>query len=418
MLSDLRKSLGAAILIEDENLALAADTVVDVRLFESALVSVPADMQAVRTALSFYRGDFLNDFALANSSGFDDWAATERERYRHLAVKGLTTISQYEEAQQDYTAALDALLRALIFDPLQEDLQRTCMRLQYVTGDRVGATRRYDTLYKLLDAEIGVPPMAETRALYDAILNDTLKGAIPAPAKLYAPQPVKIASTALPFTGRVTELEILRHAAVPGKLIMIEGEPGIGKTRLAGEFLVRFQQARADPDLPMILRGRAYELEQGLPYQPIIDALRNLLNYPQWPLLRVRIPPAWVAEITRLVPELAAVPGSQLGASPTEEARLWEAICQTLMTLASEREVILFLDDLHWADASSLALLGYLVRRCNSLVILTTARTTAPQTRLVPLLQALMHEGPPLPVIAFRTHGRRYGHVSQSFQPG
>ena len=86
-----------------------------------------------------------------------------------------------------------------------------------------------------------------------------------------------------------------------------------------------------------------------------------------------------MAEISRLVPELSAVPGSQLGASTTEEARLWEAICQTLMALTSKRAVILFLDDLHWADASTLALLGYLVRRNAALVILATARPAAPR---------------------------------------
>ena len=69
---------------------------------------------------------------------------------------------------------MNALDHALAFDALQEDVQREALRLHYLAGDRAGAIRRYEKLMKLLDEEMGVPPMAETRAMYDAIITDKL----------------------------------------------------------------------------------------------------------------------------------------------------------------------------------------------------------------------------------------------------
>ena len=96
----------------------------------------------------------------------------QRERYRRLAIRGLAALSRAYEAKGDLAAALDAIDRALASDPLQEDLQRAALRLHYLSGDRAGAIRRYEALRKLLDEEMGVPPMAETRELYDAIIKD------------------------------------------------------------------------------------------------------------------------------------------------------------------------------------------------------------------------------------------------------
>ena len=123
-------------------------------------------------ALELYRGDFLAEVTLDDSADFENWITGERERYRRLAVRGFIVMTRYHEERADYAAALGCLDRALALDPLQEDLQRGAMRLHYLAGDRPGAIRRFLHLRELLDEEMGVPPMAETQRLYDAIVTD------------------------------------------------------------------------------------------------------------------------------------------------------------------------------------------------------------------------------------------------------
>jgi DNA-binding SARP family transcriptional activator len=173
-LHGLRQALGPSLIVDEDSLTLAPDTRIDTRLFESSLGQVTTDLQRLTSTLDLYRGDFLEGFILQDAPDFDDWVTAEREHYRRLVVRGLTVLSQLHEINHDLPAALEVLNRALTFDPLQEDLQRAALRMQYLSGDRAGAIRRYDHLRKLLDKEMGVPPMAETRALYDAILTDTL----------------------------------------------------------------------------------------------------------------------------------------------------------------------------------------------------------------------------------------------------
>ena len=189
-LHGLRKALGGSLVVEENTIALAPEVDIDVRRFESNLQAQRSTsthnaqpprfasnlhVSRLTSILQLYRAEFLSGFTLPDSPAFDDWAAIERERYRRLAVRGLMQLSQLHEANQNFAEALDTLDRALAFDSLQEDLQRAAMRLHYLAGDRAAAIRRYDSLRRLLDEEMGVPPMAETRALYDAIITDALE---------------------------------------------------------------------------------------------------------------------------------------------------------------------------------------------------------------------------------------------------
>ncbi len=390
-LHGLRKALGEALLADDETLALAPTVSVDARQLEAGLRA--PDDAGLTASLALYQGDFLAGFSLPDASGFDDWAAAERDRYRRVVVRGLTRLSRAAEARQDYQAALEALERGLAFDPLQEDLQRTALRLHYLAGDRAGAIRRYEHLRRLLDEEMGVPPMAETRALYDAIIRDEVGPGAPASAPPRVPAdaaPNEASLTAPPFTGRAAELQTLRTALEKRRVAIVEGEPGIGKTRLAGEFL-RSTNARA-------LVGAARELEHALPYQPLREALRGLLVRPDWSDQRASLcaalPAVWRDEAARLLPELDP---ERATAAATDESRLWEGVFQLLLTVSRQAPLIMFIDDAQWADASTLSLLGYLARRAEAtqapLTVLLAARPYTSRSPLAALLQALTREG-------------------------
>ncbi len=403
-LHGVRRALGSA-LMGDDTLSIAPEVDVDYRQLAAAVGAPDTGEAALAAALARHRGELLAGFTLPDAEPFEAWLAAERERARMLAMRGLGRLARLAEARGAYSEALAALGRSLELDPLQEDLQRDAIRLHYLAGDRVGAIRRFEQLRDLLDAEMGVPPMRETRELYDAIVTDSLvvhargagegiasialDGARPvvAPARP-APLPPR-----LPFTGREAELARLEAATAAGRLALIEGEAGIGKTRLADEFAARHAGAGG-----VVLLGVARELEQSIPYQPVIGALRSLMARPDWPALRagLDLEPVWLRELARMLPELAGEADTRAPlATRPDEARLWEAVARLIGALARRVPVALVLDDAHWADASSLGLLGYLLRRVEGapLHLLVTARPPAPRSPLGVLMHALTREG-------------------------
>ncbi len=407
-LHGLRKALGEALIVDEATLAIAPEVNVDVRLFETHLQSPITDYQLLISTLQLYRGDFLSDFNLSDAADFDDWVVGQQEHYRRLAMRGYVALSKHHEDQGEYVLALDTLEQALKFDRLQEDLQRSALRLHYLAGDRTGAIRRYEALRKLLDEELGVPPMAETRALYDEIVSDRglensnrgsgIRDQTPpitshqhlhraADAVQVSPVSNQTSEMLLPFIGRDTELRVLHEALAARQLAVIEGEPGIGKTRLAHEAI------RTERRLPLI--AAAHELEHALPYQPIIEALRGLMAQPDWPAQRshLQLAEVWRKEVARLAPELGESPSSAV-----DESRLWEGLRQFLLALARTRPIAVLIDDLQWADASTLALLAYLVRSLTpdqAVAFIATLRPITPRearTSIAALLQTLTRE--------------------------
>jgi DNA-binding SARP family transcriptional activator len=400
MLHEMRKALGDALIVDREMVGLAGTADVDVRAFEAGIATCGSDGASLERTLALYRGDFLDGFTLVDTPAFDDWAAAERERYRLLAIRGFVSLARLYEAQRAHAAALGAVDAALRLDSLQEDLHCAAMRLHYVIGDRAGAIRQFELLRRLLDDELGLAPMPETRTLYDAIITERLErdqeARRPAgqaaeralqPVSLSPPHPVALSPT-LPFTGRSHEYDLLQRALGEGKLAVIEGAPGIGKTRLAEEFAARHPA--------LLLRGAAHELEQSLPYQPVIEALRSLTARPDWPDMRanLQLAPLWLHDAARLVPELAHNP-QDIATSPPNESQMWESIARLLQALAQRQLVFLFLDDLHWADDATLGLVGYLARRTLSpaLCLLGTTWVVDPKSKPARLFQALGREG-------------------------
>jgi DNA-binding SARP family transcriptional activator len=263
---------GVELIASDIWLQLPPTANIDVRTLADALASQPMAIEQLSSALATYRGPFLADFYLNDCPPFDDWAASERERYQAMVLRGFNTLAAHYEATGQFDSAAETLARAITLDPLREDIQRAAMRIAYRKGDRAGAIRRFEQLRDLLDSELGVPPMAETRALYDAIVTDQLAGDRKQEAEgiLPTPAPILSSSTLLPFTGRIAERARLHAALNNGRFALIEGEAGIGKSRLSEQIL----HERGG----LALIGTARELEQTLPYQPLIEALRRLIN--------------------------------------------------------------------------------------------------------------------------------------------
>ena len=334
MIHDLRKILGEAFQADDQFITLSSDTFIDVGDFSAVLNSPSSDLQKLTETLNLYKGDFLEGFSLPDSPQFDDWTASERERYRLMAMNGFADLSHRHEAMRDYPAALESARRALTFNSFQEDLQRDVMRLLYLNGDRAGVIQQYETLRKLLDEEMGVLPMPETRALYDSIINDTFILPPTETISQFSPTSKSVDKPLLPFLGREAELETLKEQLGSGKLMLLEGEPGIGKTRLLTELIASQTQGKASA---LVLQGISHELEQGLPYQPIVDALRKLLARPDWKSLfmQLNLETIWLTELSRLLPELLTrFPHIPAPVPPADEPRLWEALLRLFRGLS------------------------------------------------------------------------------------
>src|SRR5436309_177446 len=318
--------------------------------------------QATRLA----RGPFLAGFTLRDSQFFDDWTRQERESW-HLRLHQLfDALSIMYERAGDAERAIEAVTRWLSFDPLNEEGYRRQMRLRFSQGDRVGALRAYARGRAVLADELQVEPEPETVALAKRIRH-TAPSRSPQVRHLRPPHalpgqpPANLLEGS--FLGRTAEFGTLiecyqRAQAGQPQLVLLQGETGIGKTRLASEFLGWAQAQGAD-----VLVGRALQTGRQLPYQPLIDVLR--LNLEQEPAPGDLLSDVWLAELSRLLPELRDR-HPELPVPATDEElghhRLFEAIARLVQTWTARRPLVFFLDDMQWADTATLDLLLYLAR--------------------------------------------------------
>jgi DNA-binding CsgD family transcriptional regulator/tetratricopeptide (TPR) repeat protein len=193
--------------------------------------------------------------------------------------------------------------------------------------------------------------------------------------------PASLRSTSTsPFVGRVAELEKLRtlmpQAEGEGRrVVLLAGEPGAGKSRLAREFA-----GQAAGEGALVLYG-ACDAVVRTPYGPFVEALDRLVRVTEVGELRAALG-AGGGELTRLLPDLAALVGElpePVEADPdTERHRLHTAVADLLANVSRERPILLVLEDGHWADAPTLLLLRHLARSAWSarLLLLATFRDT------------------------------------------
>ena len=318
--------------------------------------------QATRQA----SGPFLAGFTLRDSQFFDDWTRQQRE-YWHLRVHRLfDALSMLYERAGDGERAIETVTRWLSFDPLNEEAYRRLMRLRFSQGDRVGALRAYANGRAVLADQLQVEPEPETVALAKRIRHTApvrvpqVRSLLPSHTSPGQP-PANLLDG--PFLGRTAEfgtlIECYQHACTGRpQLVLLQGEAGIGKSRLATEFTSWAQAQGAD-----VLVGRALQTGRQLPYQPLIDVLRRQLE--QGGATDDLLSDAWLAELSRLLPELCdRYP--DLPVHSTDEAlghnRLFEATVRLVQVWAARHPLVLLLDDMQWADTATLDLLLYLAR--------------------------------------------------------
>jgi DNA-binding SARP family transcriptional activator/Tfp pilus assembly protein PilF len=331
----------------------------DVARFRELLAHGRAD-----EAVALYRGDFLDGFGLRDSADFDLWQLAESQSLRRELGTGLEEVALAEAGRGNLGAAIAHASRRLELDPLAESGHRLLIRLYAWAGDRAAAIEQYRACVRALHRELGVAPLGETTELYEQVsAGKVVRPAAPAPA---VADPAR-AAPSLPFVGRDTELASLlaawRSAAPDGRLLVIEGEAGIGKTRLADELVALVASSGA-----VVAVARAAEAESELSHAVVLELLRQLTARRDTSRRVAELPPAVLADASRLVPELAelrpGLPPATPSDSPGAASRFVAALADVL-TFCSAGAVpsLVVVDDAQWADAASLEVLGYLVRR-------------------------------------------------------
>lgn len=356
----------------------------DAEHFESQLIQFERELRSrqVRGAMADrlsemiagYEGDFL-------AGHYDDWIELERSRIRdlyHNALGQLVSLykgrSQYDKALQFATAQVDQ-------EPLQEKLHREVMRLQALLGQPTLAERQFEKCRQELQSELGVEPSAETIELLERIQADA--PSLGVQVRSAGPEDSQI-------VGRIRELGVLMGRvdeliAGDGGVVLLEGDPGIGKSRLVEEVVdgAEWRNVR-------VLTAGHTELSPMRPYETLRDALAPSIEGIRAEHLAETVEPVWLRQAAEVFPELEAFldgDGVRSPLRPEEESiRKSEALARIILAQGGLGPTMIVLEDIHWCDDDSmqvLAQLGNRLVRSQVLLCLTYRRFEAEQSASV-----------------------------------
>lgn len=352
-----------------------ADNACDVTNFRR-LVAEKSE-PALAQAIALYRGPLLEGFTLPDTPLFDEWLRLEDEKLTQAYLHTLKHLAGEADAQGNCDQALEYLRRVVQTDPLAEEAQQQLIGLYIKVGAITQALRQYQLLEDELQNKLGLIPSPETRALFQEGLRIQQASS---PIKTSSrPALAQRTQPALPFVGReallTRLLEISKEVkAGRGGTVLLQGDGGMGKTRLLNEFLTRLS-TESPPWL--VLQGACSPFDDLISYGPFLEAFQDT------PL----------GDLTdRLLPSPSIFPsgGELKGGGDALAARdqFVYRILQTLRRLSQNTPLVLAIDDLQWANSSTLNMFGLLATRLHHLPLLLIGAAQRPET--IPALQRLV----------------------------
>jgi len=351
-LFQLRKAIGIELVAGSVTLALAEGLSHDLEDSDSVLAGSEVDI----------------------GGEFAAWLAQQRERRRARTRTAIAELAQMAEDARDYADALSHAHELLALEPLSEHAHRRVMRLHYLAGDRAAALLAFDRCERMLKDEVGAGPSVQTTELL-ATIEGSGQG-----TELAAPTRSVPAGMLRPprLVGRSAELRSARGAWQQGRVFCLEGEAGMGKSRLLHEIAA----LHAD-----VVGAQARPGDAVVPYATLVRLLRAL---------QVRMPQALAAELRQrlapLLPELGASPPAGAVAGARERGAL-DAMVGELLALAHTAGVsAVIVDDLHFADDASLDMLQSLARGSHVMNWGFARRPAEGSPALAALCDALLEE--------------------------
>jgi DNA-binding SARP family transcriptional activator len=346
-------------------------------------------------ALALSRGEVL--------AGLDEeWVYEYRDLHREALSELLERVATRAEAEGDLAGAIAATRRRAGLDPLAEDAQRALIARLARSGDRAGALATYDRLRDRFRRELGISLSDETRAVIHEVRRGRAVGerrredaAAPAadqstrsggdwrPGDLFPLPPRLRRRTPTALVGRERELSRLRELwrgvreGEGARLVLVTGEAGIGKSRLVRELALEGREQGA-----VVLHGSADE-DLLVPHQHLVAAFEHFFAVAAPDELEGRVG-VRAADLEPIAPGLSELTGSPAEAAPEgRRYRLFEAVAGLLDELSAETPVLVVVDDLHWADQATAAILRYALEarpEMRVLVLATQRVADVPQT--------------------------------------
>ncbi len=402
-----------------------ATVAVDVQRFTGLVAACEACLHRLQAATDLYRGDFLAGFTVDDSTEFEEWRRLMQEQLHLQALDLLTDLADAAESIGDDEQAETFANRQLGLEPWLETAHRQLMRIFARRGQRSAATAQYQHCRQVLATELGAEPEPATTTLYEAIRSGAFaakqsgsqtdqqdaradeetgkqEAGRASKPRLSPSLPLSL-SPASPFVAREHELERLqdflaRALAGQGQLVFVSGEAGSGKTTLVQTFAQQAQAIHA----ALIVAGGICNAQTGagdpyLPFRGLVNLLtgglegggreglfaeeqaRRLFDF--MPTVVPILVESAAEVIDSFVPAAAlwarvetfadsqahwvrklAAQVERAGGTSFDQHHLFTQLTALLQRLAGERPLLLFLDDLHWADPSSLNLLFHLGR--------------------------------------------------------
>lgn len=371
----------------DDWLALQASAQSDVALFEVAVQG-----GHFLQALALWRGPLADGLATDDMPEVDHWLTGERSR-----MHGLWRHALQSQAQALSTLEPDRALahwhRLLADDPLQEQHHQAVMRLYLAQGRREEVLAQHRRCVQLLREELGLTPSADTDALAKQALaaasaeKGAPNGAVADLQATASPRMQDIRTheqmlpDTLPFVGRDAEVSAMEAAWHAKQVIVIEGEGGVGKTRLAQDF--------AAAHGPYAV-ARCRSGDASVPYAAWTRVLRALAGTALDRAAFAALPPWACDELARLLPELAATTEAAPIRSDEERSRFFTACAAGWQALAADSFDAVLLDDWHFADAASGAVMAFVLQQAPDTAGAARAGTAGAGAALMPRVVVLL----------------------------
>jgi DNA-binding SARP family transcriptional activator/predicted ATPase len=367
-LAYLKDALGAhadAVLRADRDVIGLHDGALALDLDLAQVIS--NDPASIEPALGHHRGEFMQGVAFDDAAELERWLAAQRAHWHGAQSALFARLSELYLDRGDSAAARAICLRWTEHDALNESAQLRLMQALVALGDRAGALQTYDAWVRVCADELGTQPARAMTELAARVRQGEM------PTMPTQPKPARNmpARASLPMVGRAVELAQLAREfddtrSSGARAVLVEGESGMGKSRLIEEFMAWASARGAD-----ILALRTFETSGQTPYGALIATLRARIERENAP--DDLLPDVWLAELARLLPELRERYPDLPRASDdpvTAQTRLNESLTQLCLALAARAPLVLVVDDTQWSDDATLGLIAYLAGRA--------AQTSAP----------------------------------------
>ncbi len=312
-------------------------------------------------AAALAEGDFLEGFGVPEAPDFDDWVAAERLVVRRRSVEVLLRRAEELQRTGDLAGSGVCARRALALEPASAGAIQALMTAHALQGERAEALAAYDAWAAGLRASLGTEPDPASARLAEQVRRGRVWR-----ERRSAPRGAE--SRRAPLVGRDEPLARLLdawRAARAGRatVVLVEGPPGVGRTRLLEEAI-----ARATLDGAAIAQVRAAPSDRETPWSGVYALARGgLLSAAGL----AAAPPGALAAFAGRIEEWGdRFPAARANGSPLPPGL---ALADVLRAAASEQPVVVALDDAHWLDAESLALVHTLARDLAGLPILVIA---------------------------------------------